>query len=80
MELNKKQKFVLCVVFWVIVSMIIFPPYQNIMVVRKINCGSPFIFGTHFCPIDMFQLITQFIWTFIIGGAIFLLVSYKRKK
>jgi len=50
------------------------------MVVRKINCGSPFIFGTHFCPIDMSQLITQFIWTFIIGGAIFLLVSYKRKK
>jgi hypothetical protein len=80
MELNKKQKFVLYVVFWVIVSMIIFPPYQNIMVVRKINCGSPFIFGTHFCPIDMSQLITQFVWTFIIGGAIFLLVSYKRKK
>jgi len=80
MELNKKQKFVLLVVFWVIVFMILFPPYQNIMVVRKINCGSPFIFGTHFCPIDMSQLITQFIWTFIIGGAIFLLVGYRRQK
>jgi hypothetical protein len=80
MELNKKQKFVLCVVFWVIVSMIIFPPYQNVMVVRKINCGSPFIFGTHFCPIDMSKLITKLIWTSIIGGVIFLLVSYRRKK
>ena len=80
MELNKKQKFVLLVVFWVIVSIIIFPPYQNIMVVRKINCGSPFIFGTHFCPIDQSLLITRIMWTFVIGGAIFLLVSYKRKK
>jgi hypothetical protein len=80
MELNKKQKFVLCVVFWFIVSWIIFPPYQDIMVVRKINCGSPFIFGTHLCPIDMSLLITRIIWTLIIGGAIFLLVSYRKKK
>jgi hypothetical protein len=80
MELNKKQKFVLCVVFWVIVSMFIFPPFQDTLSVRKINCGSPFIFGTHFCPIDISRLIAQFIWTFIIGGAIFLLVSYRRKK
>jgi hypothetical protein len=80
MELNKKQKFVLLVVFWVIVFMILFPPYQNIMVVRKINCGSPFIFGTHFCPIDMSQLITRIIWTSIIGGAIFLLVGYRRNE
>ena len=80
MELNKKQKFVLLVVFWFIVAWIIFPPYQNIKVVRKINCGSPFIFGTHFCPIDISLLITRIICTFIIGGAIFLLVSYRRKE
>ena len=80
MELNKIQKFVLCVVFWVIVSIIIFPPYQNILVVRKINCGSPFIFGTHFCPIDMSLLITRIIWTLFIGGAILLFVGYGRKK
>ena len=80
MELNKIQKFVLCVVFWVIVSIIIFPPYQDIMYIRKINCGSPFVFGTHFCPMDMSLLITRIIWTFFIGGAIFSLVSYRRKK
>ena len=80
MELNNKQKFVLCVVFWVMVSIIIFPPYQNYISVRKINCGSPFIFGTHFCPIDMALLITRLILTFIIGGVIFLFVSYKGKK
>jgi hypothetical protein len=80
MELNKKQKFVLCVFFWIIVSFIIFPPYQDILAVRKINCGSLFIFGTHYCPIDMSKLMGRLIWTFIIGVAIFLLVSYRRKK
>ncbi len=80
MELNKKQKFVLCVFFWIIVSFIIFPPYQDILVVRKINCGSPFIFGTHYCPIDMYKLMVRLGWTFIIGVAFFLLASYRRKK
>lgn len=80
MELNNIQKLVLCIIFWIIVSLIIFPPFQDIMYVRKIHCGSPFIFGTHYCPIDMSRLLIRLAGTLIIGGAIFLLVSLLRKK
>lgn len=79
MELNNKQKFVLCVMFWFLVAFIIFPPYQDIMVVRKINCGSPFIFGTHYCPIDTPRLMGRLIVTLIIGSVFFLLASYRKK-
>lgn len=80
MELNHIQKLVLCVIFWVIISLIIFPPFQDIMYVRKINCGSPFIFGNHSCPIDMSKLFIRLIGTVLIGGAIFFLVTIFRKK
>ncbi len=80
MEINNKQKYVLIIFFWIVVSLIIFPPYEDHISVRKIYCGSPFIFGSHLCPIDTFRLITRLFWTVIVGGVFFILASYGGKK
>lgn len=79
MKLQRKQKFVLLIIFWLMIAFIIFPPYQDIMVIRKINCGSPFIFGTHYCPMDTPKLMIRLIATLLVGAVIFLLVSYQGK-